>query len=239
MVVVNDENIDRQDIEGENVVWHALDSVEFFAAAHHGYAKFGIYHRRYIVFIKPRYWVIFDRLNCEKEGNTLSWYFHSPTHLIPSGPGFQSSFSPGILVLPASGSLMTRTGKGFASSTDDRTPGKTQEIDWIAFEQSTTAASISEFNTLLYPFNSKTPELEFIGNSAHYIITTSEYTDHLYLSAAYDDGEVATDAVFLLIHEDSDRQMTYSLIDGTYLNYRGKNIWISRLKSASEGYISH
>ncbi len=239
MVVVNDENMERKDIEGENVAWHSLDSVEFFAAAHRGYTKFGVHHRRYIVFIKPRYWVVFDRLNCKQEGNTLSWYFHSPTHLIPSGLGFQSSSFPGILVLPANAGLNTRTGKGFASSTDDLTPGKTQEIDWIAFEQKTAAASICEFNILLYPFRSKAPELEFTGNSAYDVVRTSEFTDHLYLSAAYyDDGEVATDAVFLFIHENANGTMTFSLIEGTYLNYKGKNVWFSPTKSSTEGRFS-
>ncbi len=237
MVVVNDENLDRQGIEGENVVWHSLNSLEFFAAEHRGYAKFGVHHRRNIAFVKPRYWVVFDRLKGEKDGYTLSWYFHSPTQLIPSGIGFRSSSSPGILVLPANAGLDTRIGRGFASSTEDRTPGKTQKIEWIAFDQKTAAKATCEFNVLLYPFSSDVPRLEFTGNSAqHCVVRTSEFTDHLYLpSVSYDDGEVATDAVFLVIHEETGEPMTFSLVEGTYLNYKGKSVWFSRVKSSAEG----
>ncbi len=239
MVVVNDENMERKDIEGENVIWHSLDSVEFFAAAHRGYAKFGVHHRRNIIFVKSRYWVIFDRLKCEKDGNTLSWYFHSPIPLVPAGLGFQSSSAPGILVLPASDRLETRTGKGFASSTDELTPGKTQEIDWIAYDQKSAANLLSEFNILLFPFLSEALRPEFTRNyEQHYVVRTAEFTDHLYLpTVLYDDGDVATDAVFLLIHEEMGC-MSFSLVDGTFLNYKGKPIWISRQKSSSEGCIS-
>ena len=77
MVVVNDENMERQDIFGENVIWNSLGSLEYFAAEHRGYATFGVQHRRNIAFVKSRYWVVFDRLHCENEGDMLSWYFHS------------------------------------------------------------------------------------------------------------------------------------------------------------------
>ncbi|MEK6571336.1 MAG: alginate lyase family protein [Bacteroidota bacterium] len=244
MVVVNDQNIERKDITGDNVVWSSTNGLDYFAGEHRGYVALGVYHRRHITFVKSKYWVVLDQLKCEKDGNTLSWYFHSPTHLIPLGMGFRSSSSPGILVMPARPGFNARVGKGYAASTRDLTPGKTEEIDWIAFEQTTTPNVTKEFPILLYPFRSETPMLEFSGISTeHYVLKAQDFTDHLYFpnrsdgvgTGPYDDGEVSTDAAFLLLHQESGQPLGFSLVDGTYFSYKGIEVWRSRQRSSIDG----
>ncbi|MGA9363577.1 MAG: alginate lyase family protein [Bacteroidota bacterium] len=240
MVVVNDANLVRKDIEGENIVWSSTNGLDFFAGEHRGYAVLGVSHRRQIVFVKPRYWVVMDQLKCEEDGSTLSWYFHSPTELIPSDLGFRSSASPGVVVLPANTSLIARTGKGFAASTDDLTPGKSQEINWIAFDQASSAGATRQFPILLYPFKNEVPSIFFSKvSSEHYMLKTSEFTDDLYFPVhRYDDQEVSTDAVFLLVHHGSQRQVTFSLVQGTYLRCKGKEIWSSKERASVDGVVS-
>ena len=237
MVVVDDQNMEWKEIIGENVVWSSMKGLDYFAAEHRGYAALGVHHRRHIAFVKPRYWVVLDRLRCQKDGSTLSWYFHSPTQLIPHGMGFRSSADPGIVVLPAVAGLSVRAGKGPSASTVDFTPGKTQEIGWIAFDQRTSSNSVKQFPILLFPFKSDFPSLEFTQlTDDHFVVKASRYTDHLYFpTPPYDDGDIATDALFLLIHQEWGRTMSYSLVEGTYLRYTGKQVWGSPTKSSVEG----
>jgi hypothetical protein len=241
MVVVNDENLVRRDIAGENVVWSSTNEVDYFVGDHRGYAAFGVGHRRKIAFMKPRYWVILDQLKCERNGNTLSWYFHSPTHLVPFGMGFRSSTSPGVVVLPANAGLNARVGKGFAASTDDLTPGKSQEIGWIAFDQTSSVGATKQFPILLYPFKTKAPSIEFSEIShEHYMLKTADIQDDLYFPVhLYDDGEVSTDAIFLLLHRETQGPVTFGLVQGTYLRLNGKEIWNSNGRASSDGVVSY
>jgi hypothetical protein len=240
MVVVNDENLVRKDIEGRSIVWGSTRGVDYFAGEHRGYAGLGVNHRRQIVFVKPRYWVVLDRLKCEKDGNTLSWYFHSPTELIPLGLGFRSSASPGVVVLSANTSPVARIGKGFAASTDDLTPGRSQEINWIAFDQTSSAGTVKRFPILLHPYREKAPEVEFGEVSPeHYRLRTDRFTDDLYFPVHQsDDEDVSTDAVFLLLHHAPEKPMTFSLVQATYLRHRGKEIWSSKDKASADGVVS-
>jgi hypothetical protein len=239
MVVVHDENLVRKEIAGENIVWSSTDAVDYFAGEHKGYAAFGVSHRRQIAFVKPRYWIVLDQLRCEKDGNTLSWYFHSPTHLIPSATGVRSSTSPGIVVIPAKAGLDARVGKGFATSTDDLTPGKSQEINWIAFDQTSSVGVTKQFPVLLYPYREKALEIEFREVSPeHYRLRTDRFTDDLYFPIhPYGDRDVSTDAVFLLLHHEPEAPVTFSLVQGTYLWYRGKEIRSSRDRVSVDGVV--
>ncbi len=101
MVVVNDSDMQREGVEGEHIRWGSLRSLDFFSGDHRGYQRFGVLHRRQIVFVKDSYWFVLDDLSCSRSGDTLSWYFHSPGPLRPAGPGFVSVSAPGIQILPA------------------------------------------------------------------------------------------------------------------------------------------
>jgi len=239
MVVVNERNMERKDIEGENVEWSVTPSVEYFSAEHHGYASMGISHRRQIAFVKPHYWFILDNVACQRNGDTLSWYFHSPTSLISFGEGFRSSSSPGIIVLPASANVSVRRGKGNAASTASEVPGKVEEINWNRFDQSTVKDSLRQFPILLFPFRGEIPVVTCSAKSGQqFVVRTGQFTDHLYFSnGRFDDGEVATDARFLWVRSSSGPALRFGISQGTFFRYKGKKVWLSSTPASSEGKI--
>ncbi len=237
MVAVNDSNIERAGIQGENIKWGSTRSLDFFAGEHRGYRRFGVLYRRQIAFVKPLYWFILDDLSCTRQGDTLSWYFHSPETLVPSEAGFVSTSTPGIRILPVGQNFSTRTGKGMAASTRDRIPGKVEEIGWIKFDQTGIKDSLQQFPILLAPFRKQEEKrsAEKISDR-HYVVKSAASVDHLYFTnGKYSDGTIETDGAFVLIRLQSGIAATYAVVAGTYLNYRGKKLWKSATAASAEG----
>ncbi len=236
MVVVNDRNIERKGVEGNNVVWNSGARLDYFSGQHDGYRSLGVHVQRRIAFVKPSYWVIVDQMDCTKGGDTLSWYFHSPTTLVPHGGGYRSSDSPGILVLPAKGPMSSRTGTGMAASTHDLTPGKTEQINWIAFDQLGTPGPANTIAVLLYPFQNAPPAATLSKVSdGHYRVTYTGVTDDLYyLNAPIKSDEIDTDASFILIRRQAEAPVRFSLVQGTYLRLDGKDVWKSADRTSVE-----
>jgi len=239
MVVVNDRNMERETVEGENILWSSTPSLDYFAGEHRGYAHLGVHHRRHIAFVKPDYWVVLDRLKCESADTTLSWYFHSPTSLLTLGQGFRSSSAPGIIVLPATDNYAVRTGVGMAASTRDLMPGKTQPINWIAFDQPTGRDAVKQFVVLLYPFRTEKPSVRFDSvTEEHFALRTSRGIDDLYFPHdAFEDDLIATDASFLLLRRELGQPTRYYLVNGTYLRSKSRSLWQSDQKSSAEGTL--
>ncbi len=240
MVAVNDSNIERVGIQGENIKWSSTRSLDYYAGEHRGYRRFGVQHRRHIAFVKPSYWFILDDLTCSRQGDTLSWYFHSPETLVSSGSGFVSTSAPGIRVLPVGQDFTTRSGRGMAASTKELIPGKVEEIGWIRFDQASVKDSVHQFSILLAPFRKQEEKrsAEKISDR-HYVVKSTASTDHLYFTnGKYADGTIETDGTFVLMRLRSDGVTTYAVVDGTYLNYKGKKIWKSAATASAEGEAS-
>ena len=239
MVTVNDRNMDREGIEGEHVIWSEKPLLEYFSGEHRGYEKMGVRARRQIFFINHRYWVVLDNLKCEKGGDTLSWYFHTPTTLLHDEHGYHSDGQPGIIVYPLTGGRSSRTGTSMASSTSDLTPGKTEQINWIAFDQISEPASTIHYNILLFPFRDHRTNVEYAAVSkTHFRVTLSGETDDLYVSnGLMKEGGIETDASVLLLHREGDKTIRFSLVDGTYLRVGSRQLWNSRERTAAEGVI--
>ena len=239
MVVVNDSNMEREGLRGENIRWGSTATVDYFAGDEEGYRRFGVSHRRHIAFMKPSYWFVVDDLHCSRSADTLSWYFHSPTVLRPAGPGYQSTSRPGIRIVPVGVSCTSRLGKGMAASTSDRVPGRTEEINWVRFDQLSLADSTSQFPILLFPFRDASENPRAARLSAqHFVVHCATSEDNLYFAdGGYADGTVQTDASFVLIRKRSDNRLSYAVVNGTYLKYRGKTLWTSDSASSSEGEV--
>ena len=239
MVTVNNQNMEREKIEGENIVWSSTASLDYFAGEHRGYAKLGVHQRRQIVFVKPRYWVVLDELKCEKSGDTLSWYFHTPTVLTRQGGVFRSIGAPGILLQTLDPEERTRTGKSMAASTSNLTPGMTEEINWLAFDQISSAGGTSRFNVLLYPYRDSLESATYTSvSSKHSVVRGAGFSDDLYFSSElFNEKEIATDAAFLFLHHEEGKSATFSVAQGTYLRVKGKEVWRSAVKSSTEGVL--
>lgn len=237
MVVVNDSNIIREDHKGENVLWESTGRFDYFSGTHTGYERFGVQHRRQIVFVKPLYWFVLDDLSCTHAGDTLSWYFHSPAPLRPSGSGFVSVAAPGIEVFPSSQQFATRTGTGMAASSSVTLPGKTERIPWIRFDQVSCKDSLHHFAVLLSPFRNPGEHRSANNISArHYRISSEGFDDDLYFSdGAYADGVVETDARFVLIRHNQLGPSMFALTGGTYLRYGHSTLWKASHTVVGEG----
>jgi hypothetical protein len=239
MVVVNDSDIVREGVRGENVKWGSTSAVDYFAGEEDGYRRFGIHHRRQIAFVKPSYWFILDDLHCSRTDDTLSWYFHSPTVLIRSGTGFESESPPGIRIMPVGVKSTSRTGRGMAASSSDRVPGRTEEINWVRFDQVSKADSLSQFPMLLVPFSDATGIYQAARLSAqHFVVQNAGSKENLYFaSETYSDDTLQTDASFVLIRNRSDGRQSFAVVNGTYLKYRAKTLWSSGSAGSGEGEV--
>jgi len=237
MVVVNDSVMERDGFQGENVRWGSTRSLDFFSGKNRGYRRFGVEQTRQIAFVKPSYWMILDDLSCTRSGDTLSWYLHSPAQLLASGGGFVSASAPGIRILPAGANYATRTGKGWAASSTERIPGKTEEIGWIRFDQTGVRDSVQQFALLLSPFRGpeETRSAEKISDR-HYLVKSPGSFDHLcFANGQYSDGVIDTDGIFALVSVRSKGASSYAIVGGTYLNYGGRILWTSAAPATGEG----
>jgi hypothetical protein len=128
---------------------------------------------------------------------------------------------------------------GWEASTSMRTPGKTEEIPWIRFDQISSRDSARQFAFLLSPFRAHDVALTAARISdRHFIVMSPGNTDHLYFShGSYSDGTLKTDAEFVLVRMRKDAPPAYALIEGTYLVYEGKKVFTSPTTVSHEGEI--
>jgi len=236
MVTVNDQNLDREKCEGKNVVWSSGTQLDYFAAEHDGYARLGVHHRRQIVFAKPHYWMVIDDLKCDRSGDTLTWYIHTPSPLERSDGGYRSTSTPGMLVAPVVSPSAVRFGKGMAASTSDFTPGKTEEINWLALDRISSAGSANHFVVLLAPYRQSAASVNCNALSeTHFQIRGEKFTDDLYISSIpLNDGTVSTDACCVLIHREAGLPARVGIVQGTFLRINGREVWKSGTPISTE-----
>jgi hypothetical protein len=234
MVVVNGKNIRREGSRGEDVRWATTGPVEYFAASHGGYP--GIRHRRAILFVKPDYWVVDDQIEGAQETDTLSWYLHTPSRMLPYNRGFQSTTSTGLTILPAQTGLRTGVGQGWAASTSDPLPARTELIPWVRFDQTGKKDSLGRFTILLAPFRSGALKSGFQGfPDGRVIVTGQSYVDEVRFGPAEDPAAlVQTDGAALWVRKRPGR-FHFVVVEGTFLRYAGKDVWASPERVSHEG----
>ncbi|MBI3004782.1 MAG: alginate lyase family protein [Ignavibacteriales bacterium] len=239
MVVLNDLNIEREQTIGKEMTWYSSGTIDYLGGEHDGYHFKGVQHRRNIVFVKPSYWVIYDRLTSRNSGDTLSWYLHTPLHLAKTKNGFSTNETPGfkLLVLPTN--LQVREGEGMAASTNDGVPGRTQKIPWIAFDQISDSGRPSEFMVVLIPFRENEPDITVSSRGpGHVTITRDALINEVRFNAHHPQGSSpATDAEFFMSQTDQHGQRRFWIVNETFLKESGGVIWKSSSKSSTEGEI--
>jgi hypothetical protein len=236
MVVLNDRNMERENTTAENVQWIPMQSVEYLAGSQPGYVSRGLHQRRHILYMKSRYWFIMDDLRSTTTGDTLSWYFHSPTTLQKLGRGYSSVTGPGISILPAV-AFDRREGSGWAAATNVTSPGAVEKINWIRFDQITQSGKTCRFPVLLLPFRTSTPSVKVSENSpGSYEVVDGDRTDRFFFAGDQSmTGEVRTDAAVLILSDPGRGDDTYTLIDGTFFEVAGKTIFRSPSRTSAEG----
>jgi hypothetical protein len=165
MLVVNEADVDKRTARGRDVFWHSDARLDVFAATHHGYqGSHGLIHRRSVAFLKPDVFVVFDSCTARLAGQTLSWYFHSPTDLQVGESGrVASARGPGVLLMEAwPGQIeKTREGRGMCALENENGERRHGEIAWIAYDKKTRAGHDNRFAVLMLPFAERAPEVTF------------------------------------------------------------------------------
>jgi hypothetical protein len=236
MVTVGSHEISREGTQGEKIRWDSSGAVEYFAGEHSGYRALGITSRRSIVFVKPAYWFVLDRVRSPRDGDTLTWNLHSPQQLVEWGEGFRSTGVPGFSILPFGDAFARSKTSGWAASTTDTRPGRTEEIDWVRFELPSKKDRVMEFPVLLEPFRSPGEGRRGARISpGHFVVASASGSDHLYfIEEGFDDGEVKASGDLLFVREE-DGKRRFTLLGGTFLSYRGKVLWRSAEAGNWEG----
>lgn len=234
MLVVDDANLDRRVARGSDVVWHSDDRLDVFAATHQGYQKsHGVTHRRAVVFIKPDVFLVFDTCVAEKEGQTLSWYFHSPTDLTIRAAGrVESSAGPGVLLEEAWPDRLdgVREGRGMCSLAQF---GGRKEIDWIAYDKKSVSGDDNRFAVLILPFREHAPKVEFTAapsppGTAALELVRNGTTDLVVFGnggqlVLFED-RLVTDGLFAWMRQDAEGSRHGSVVGGQALTWQGADI---------------
>ncbi len=239
MVIVNERNIEREHTVGKDIIYNETPTVAYFSGQHDGYASLGVQHRRRVAFVKPSYWFMLDELSAHHTGDTLSWYLHSPTTLAQHGHNYGSVDAPGLMIIPADSTLTSRTGMGWSASTTDVTPGATQLINWVAYDQVTGSDSLYRLPILLYPFEKTPPPRVAIHTVSPgcYTVVRGDTTDMLLFSARPGEG-FSTDGAFLLIRSVNGVPRSFSVANATYVRYHEKSLWRSPQRASADGTLS-
>jgi len=249
MVMVNDTSIGRGEANGEDVIWASQKFTDYFAASHSGYEKsLGIRNRRHIVFVKRRYWVIYDEIDSRDGGQKLDWLFHSPLMLEEYKSGYRSKGSPGFLLLLADGS--SRSVKRIKSEGMASLAGLPDEkeafrkINYISFQRvASRDLEENRFGVLVFPYVDRAPELEFrflrtSPGVTGYAVKDGENEDRLLFSdgkkRAFADG-IESDAQFICAQYEKDRLKKLSVVGAALCSVDGKLILKERKRRDFEG----
>ena len=237
MVMVNDTSIERGEAFGEDVLWASQKFTDYFAGSHAGYqSAFGVVNRRQIAFVKPNYWIIYDRISSPKEGHKLNWLFHSPLTLEKFASGYVSKETPGVLVLStdvSDGKAESMIAEGMASLAglpEEKEPFR--KINYISFQKTTSMEGEDKFGVLVFPFSEKRPEVEFrelktSSGVVGYAVKNGSTEDQLYFS----DGPkknlaqgIDSDAQFLYMQYDKGKMKKLSVVGATFCRVDGMTI---------------
>ena len=234
MLMVDEASVDKRTARGRDVLWHSDARLDVFAATHDGYRKsHGLIHRRTVVLLKPDVFVVFDSCMAEREGQTLSWYFHSPTDLTIGDAGhIQSAAGPGVLLMEAWPNQLigVREGQGMCSLAQY---DGYREIDWIAYDKTTSPGEDNRFAVLMVPFATAPPEVEFTGlpsppGTANLQIRRNKTTDYLIFGNGKRltllEGHLVTDGAMAWIQEDAEGQSRGEVIGGETLTWDGEAV---------------
>ena len=241
MVVVNDSSIERGQAAGEEAIWASLKQVDYFSAAHGGYrAKFGVEHRRHVLFVKNRYWLILDQLSGGQPDH-WDWLMHSPLTLQDLRDGYCSSESPGMLVLPAS-----PTAKSLEWGIADvgALPGEQnshRDINYIRFRS---PGSSRDLAVLVYPFADKTPAVTFAkavrkDKVLEFVVKHPDGEDRIYFTDGNErqlSADLSTNARVAVVQRRIGR---FALLDASQARFMGKTVMrVKKRENREKEYYS-
>ena len=234
MLVVDEASVDKRVARGRDVSWHSDPRLDLFAATHEGYrASHGLTHRRAVAFLKPDVFVVFDTCAAEREGQTLSWYFHSPTNLTVGDAGrVVSDSGPGVLLMEAWPDQLSgvREGRGMCSLAQF---GGHREIDWIAYQKPVRIGPDNRFAVVMLPFKDHPPDVQWTAlpsppGTAALRLCRGQTTDFLVFGNGKPltlmEDRFVTNGVLAWMREDDEGQRRGTVVGGETLTWAGQAV---------------
>jgi hypothetical protein len=217
--------------------WLTGATFDLFVGSHDGYCRppSPVQHRRYIFYLKSRYWLIRDVLDGSGFHHLeASWHFAAGSlHTIPDGAVFVSdSLTPLVLLFTAS----TNYSKEISMAPCSPVYGRKELAPTLCV--SSHRALPAEFATILIPNSEATTDLgllrklesENIGVPVSaFQYSTAEATDSVFFadeSGNWQVGPWASDARFLFCSTDSSNVVQHFVIhEGSYFELLGRRIF--------------
>lgn len=223
MLLVDNQDPNREEATGRDVVWTSLSHIDYWAATHHGYQKsLGVTHRRHVAFIKPNYFVIYDVVDSSRGDHELSWNLHTTLNLAPDKRN-PNAKGPGLLILPSSDEWKESRSNGIADTRGIKSfPTQHAVIDWLKYDGQLKQAAPTTFGVALYPYPAQAPSVKFStvtknDRSAHFTLESADGTDHL-LFGDIDSNDISFRGAFAHLRLVKDKLVTASMSQGTLLS---------------------
>jgi hypothetical protein len=99
MVVVDGQDPDENNKEGDLLFWSTSPVADLFEAEHSGYQAIGVRHRRLILFVKSEYWIMRDEM-FQAGAHRFDWLLYTPQAIDIQGGWLEPTQFPGLVVLP-------------------------------------------------------------------------------------------------------------------------------------------
>lgn len=223
---------------GRLQTWASLPGFDHAAAVSRAYERFGVEHRRAVLLVKPRYWVIHDILEGDGGTHEYRWHGHfQPTELaVDDDAGMVATDERAGSVLFTA--CLPEDGQTLEQDTGPiSTPAGTREGPYVALVQR--SARPVAFTVVLHPARAGTaPEVGALPVTARGApVPTHEAVGCRVADGAREDtvllarssgsracGSVRTDGEAAHVSVQSGRVTEAGLTGGTRLTYRGRKI---------------
>ena len=224
---------------GRLQTWESVPSFDYAAAVSRAYEQRGVDHRRAVLLVKPRYWVIHDVLEGDGRTHEYRWHGHfQPTELaVDADAGMIATDErAGARLFTA---YLPEDGQTLEQDTGPiTTPAGTREAPYVALVQR--SARPVAFTAVLYPATagSGPPEVSALPvTSRGAPVPTHEAVGCRVADGTREDivllarskasracGTVRTDGEAAYVSLQGGRVAEAALVGGTRLTYRGRRI---------------
>jgi len=211
-----------------HVDWLSLNGFDYVIGEHNGYD--GVTHSRSVLFIKPEYWIVVDRLN-SSENHTYEQYWHlsdKSVNKVKFDDELKFISAPHMILFTPHSTSVSKDG-GYLSYQ------YLQKKEAPVIRTKVNNVSNTILPTVIYPFDALIPQVSVEENSVinnEQIVMTikgTKFNDIFYerseTKANFKNPELETDAKLIYIRFDPDKNISRLLsIDGSYLIYKEKSI---------------
>ena len=222
---------------GRLETWESVSGFDYAAAVSRAYEQRGVDHRRAVLLVKPRYWVIHDILEGDGSTHEYRWHAHfQPTELTVDAGVIATDERAGARLFTA---YLPEDGQTLEQDTGPiTTPAGTREAPYVALVQR--SARPVAFTAVLYPATagSDRPEVSALAvTSRGAPVPTHEAVGCRVADGTREDivllarssgsracGIVRTDGEAAYVSLQQGRVAEAGLTGGTRLTYRGRSI---------------